>query len=51
MLLAEIELDRKNYKSAYTYVNHALAIISLFRKTKNIFLLNKYKNEQKLINY
>ena len=49
MLLAEIELDRKNYKSAYTYVNHALAIISLFRKTKNIFLLNKYKNEQKLI--
>ena len=50
LLLAEIEIDGKNYKSAYTYVNHALAIISLFRKLKNIFLLNKYNNEQKLIN-
>ena len=50
LLIAEIELDKKNYRSAYTYVNHALAIITVFKKMKNIYYLNKYKNEQQLIN-
>jgi hypothetical protein len=49
LLLAEIELDRKNYRNAYAYINHALAIISLFKKIKNSDYLNKYKIEQKLI--
>ena len=50
LLIAEIELDKKNYRSAYTYVNHALSIISVLRKIKNIYYLNKYKKEQKIIN-
>ena len=49
LLIAEIELDKKNYRSAYTYVNHALAIVSSFRKMKNMYYLNKFKKEQKLI--
>ena len=49
LLLGEIELDRKNYRAAYAYINHSLAIITVFRAIKNINYLNKYKNEQKLI--
>ena len=49
LLLGEIEIDRKNYRAAYAYINHALAIISTFRKIKNIFYLSKFRNEQKLI--
>ena len=50
LLIAEIELERKNFKSGYTYVNHALGIISIFKKIKNMDYLSKYKKEQKLIN-
>ena len=49
ILLAEIELDRKKYRAAYTYVNHALAIITIFKKTQNHYYLGKYKKEQRLI--
>lgn len=49
LLLGEIEIDRKNYRAAYTYINHSLAIISIFRKIKNIFYLSKYIHEQKII--
>ena len=49
LLMAEIELDRKHYRAAYTFTNHALAIISIFRKLQNEFLLNKYNKEQKYI--
>ena len=49
LLLSEIEIDRKNYSLAYTYINHSLAIISVFRTIKNIYYLNKYRREQKLI--
>ena len=49
ILLAEIELDRKKYKSAYTYVNHALAIITIFKKIQNHYYISKYKKEQRLI--
>ena len=49
LLLGEIELDRKNYRSAYTYINHSLSIITILKIVKNIYYLNKYKNEQKLI--
>ena len=50
ILLAEIELDRKKYRSAYTYVNHALAIITIFKKIQNHYYISKYKKEQRLIN-
>ena len=50
LFLAEIELDRKNYRSAYSYLNHSLCIITIFKKIKNIIYLRKYKDEQKLIN-
>ena len=49
LLMAEIELDRKHYRAAYTFTNHALAIISIFKKLQNEFLLNKYSKEQKYI--
>jgi len=49
ILLAEIEIDRKKYKSAYTYVNHALAIITIFKKIQNHYYISKYKKEQRLI--
>ena len=49
LLIAEIELDKKHKRSAYTFTNHAMAIISIFKKVKNTFLLNKYKEEQKYI--
>ena len=49
LLIGEIEMDRKNYRAAYAYINHSLAIISIFRKIKNIVYLNKFRNEQKLI--
>ena len=47
--MAEIEIDRKHYRSAYTFTNHALAIIALFKKVQNSILLNKYNKEQKYI--
>ena len=49
LLIAEIELDKKHYRATYTFTNHALAIISIFRKVDNNYLLNKYKDEQKFI--
>ena len=49
LLIAEIELDKKHKRSAYTFTNHAMAIISIFKRVKNTFLLNKYKEEQKYI--
>ena len=49
LLMAEIELDRKHYRAAYTFTNHALAIISIFRKLQNEFLLSKFSVEQKYI--
>ena len=49
LLLGEIEIDRKNYRAAYTYINHSLAIISVFRKIKNIVYLSKFRPEQKII--
>jgi hypothetical protein len=49
ILLAEIEIDRKKYKAAYTYVNHALAIITIFKKMQNNYYISKYKKEQRLI--
>ena len=49
ILLAEIEIDRKKYRAAYTYVNHALAIITIFKKIQNHYYISKYKKEQRLI--
>ena len=49
LLIAEIELDRRHYRAAYTFTNHALAIISIFRKLQDSYLLNKYREEQKYI--
>ena len=49
ILLAEIELDRKKYRAAYTHVNHALAIITIFKKIQNNYYISKYKKEQRLI--
>ena len=50
LFLAEIELDRKNYRAAYAYINHSLLIITILRKIKNIIYLRKFNNEQILIN-
>ena len=36
LFLGEIEMDRKNYRAAYAYINHSLAIISIFKKIKNV---------------
>ena len=49
LLIAEIELDKKRYRVAYTFTNHALAIITLLKKLQVTVLLNKYKEEQKYI--
>ena len=49
LLIAEIEIDKKHYRTAYTFTNHALAIIAIFRKVQNNVLLNKYNKEQKFI--
>ena len=49
LLIAEIEIDKKHYRAAYTFTNHALAIITVFKKVQNSVLLNKYNKEQKFI--
>ena len=49
LLIAEIELDKKHYRIAYTFTNHALTIITLFRTLQNSSLLNQFKIEQKYI--
>ena len=49
LLIAEIELDKKHFRLAYTFTNHALAIISLLKKIQNSSLTNKFKIEQKYI--
>ena len=49
LLIAEIELDKKHYRLAYTFINHALAIISLLKNLQNSLLLSKYDEEQKYI--
>ena len=48
--MAEIELDRKYHRISYIFINHALAIISLIKKYKNNYILNKYKEEEIYIN-
>ena len=49
LLIAEIELDKKHYRLAYTFINHALTIISLLKNLQNTSLLSKYEDEQKYI--
>ena len=48
--MAEIELDIKHHRISYIFTNHALAIISLIKKYKNNYILNKYKEEEIYIN-
>ena len=50
LLMAEIELDKKHHRISYIFTNHALAIISLIKKYKNNYILNKYKEEEVYIN-